>query len=367
MKMTEKKAELTITPEESGRISILKMWLSVMVVFLHSYKPSFSFAGGIIAADDPAWLDNIKYIISQILTRCAVPAFFFLAAYFLYRKPFSWGKNVAKKARSLLVPYFILNTFWIAAYYTGQHIPALSAYFSNPDFMVAGWDLERWISAYFGSPSSQYPLLHQLWFIRDLFILNLIPFVFEWMVRILRHFALAVFIAAWLLVESTHVFFLDIQGICFWGIGCYFAYQRKPVSSFDRYRTVAAAAYPVLVAAAFLLRDRPGTGPLAVHRLCVLAGLVFWFAWTTKIKNGKVRGRLLSVSKYSFCIFLFHEMNLTFLQKILTRVLPQTPVYAVILYFAVPVVIIFFCILLSYLLEKYIPPLYRLVSGGRTR
>ena len=359
-------AELKISHEESERISILKVWLCIMVVFVHAYKTGLNMAEGTVAIHDPAWLSSMKYIISQILASSAVPAFFFLSAYFLYRKPFSWKKNIAKKTRSLLVPYFILNAYWILVFFAGQQIPFIRPLIASPENIVADWDFGRWLGAFFGSPSRSIPMLSPLWFIRDLFVLNLLSFVFGWFVKKLGRFSLAVFILVWLLLDSTQIFFLDVQALCFWGIGCWFATRRKPVSSLDRTRAVTAAAYPCLVAAAYLVRNQ-GMVSLIVLRLCLLTGTVFWYVCATQIKKEKIRKRLLYISRYSFCIFLFHEMHLTFLQKILAKLMPQSAVFAVLEYFGIPVVIIAFCVVLSRLLEKYTPGFYRIISGGRSR
>ncbi len=359
-------SEFTITDGESKRISVLKVWLSIMVVFIHSYDSSINFVGETVALDVPVWLDATKYIISQAISQSAVPAFFFLSAFFLYRKPFSWKQNICKKAQSLLVPYFILNTFWILVFFVGQHIPSLSPYFSQPKNIVANWSIGDWFARFFGSPSNMYPLLYPLWFIRDLFVLNLLAPPFEWFVKKAGPWSLAVFLAVWLLLDSTHLFFLNIPSLCFWGIGCYFAVRRISVSSLDQYNKTALV-YPCLLIIVFLLRNSAGIEFRFFYRLCLLVGVYFWYTFTTKINRESRRNALLFVSKYSFCIFLFHEMNLTILRKILTKLVPQTPIFALILYFGVTMLIVFLCVLLSWFLEKYMPKFYRVISGGRSR
>ena len=358
--MTTESNELRLTEEESRRISILKVWLSVMVVFIHMENEISTGT----AVSLPGWLDTLKFVISRAVSRCAIPAFFFLSAYLLYRKPFRWTQNIRKKARSLLIPYVILNTFWILVFFAGQHIPALSPYFSREETMVGRWGIMDWIGAYLGSPSNDWcPLLYPLWFIRNLFILNLIAPAFEWLVRKTGAWSLLVFVPAWLLMEENSI----ALSFCFWGLGCFFAVRRIRLSSLDKCRK-ASLIYPVLILAVCLLRkDLAGIGPRIVYHLCVLAGMFSWYTCATKIREGKVRKALFFVSKYSFCIYLFHEMSLTILRKILAKLLPQTGFPAVIQYFGPAAAVIAGCVLLSWLLDRCAPRIYRIVSGGRNR
>lgn len=360
--MTSENRELRITEEESRRISILKVWLSVMVVFIH-LENEISTVGGAITSL-PGWLDTLEFMISRAASRCAIPAFFFLSAYLLYRKPFSWKQNIRKKVRSLLVPYLILNTFWILVFFVGQHVPALSAYFSREETMVSSWGIIDWIGAYFGSSSNDWcPLLYPLWFLRNLFILNLLAPAFELLVRKASWWSLVVFVPAWLLMEENSI----ALSFCFWGLGCLFAARKIPLSSLDRYRK-ATIVYPVLIILVCLLRKSLGEiGPRIVYHLCLLAGILFWYTCATKIREGKARNVLLFISKYSFCIYLFHEMSLTILRKVFTKMLPETTLFKVIQYFGPAAVVIAGCILLSWLLDKYMPRIYRIISGNRSR
>ncbi len=361
--MKAERGELTISKEESRRISILKVWLSVMVVFIH-LENEISPAGGAAAFALPAWLDTLEFVISRAVSRCAVPAFFFLSAYLLYRKPFSWQQNLRKKVRTLLIPYLILNTFWILVFFAGQHIPQLSPFFTRQETNVAAWNFMDWVGAYLGAPSNDWcPLLYPLWFVRNLLILNLLSPVFEQIIRKAGKWSLVIFLPVWILIPNNNA----VLSVCFWGTGCFFACHRISLSALDQYRK-GSAAYPVLIVLVCLLRERLGeTGPRIVYNLCLLAGMLFWYTCTTDIKGDKFRKVLLFISGYSFCIYLFHEMNLTILRKILMKILPQTSVSALIQYFGLTAAIVTGCVLLSWLLERFAPKLYRIVSGGRIR
>lgn len=355
-----------ISSEESERINILKVWLTVMIVFIHSADSNINFGAGTLYMYNPPWLVVLKYTVSEVLSRVAVPMFFFISAYFLFKKDFSWTKNIVKKVKSLLVPYLIMNSLWVLIYFVAQSVPALSPFFSNPDNLVASWSLKDWFEHYFGSRANYAPLLYPLWFVRNLFILNILAPLFKWFVQKTRYFSVAVFVIMWLTLESTHIFFLDIQSVCFFGIGCFFALEKISISESDRYKVPAAVLYICLVTASVLLRPQNGFFKMFICRLCFLTGMFFWYIFTTRIKSDRAKKVLLFVARYSFCIYLFHEMNLSILRKILVRFLPHTGFFAAVLYLGMPVVIISLCLLISRFLDRFIPRLYRVLSGGRS-
>ena len=54
-----------ITDDESNRLNVLKVWLSIMVVFIHSYSKEINFSSETVAFEVPTWLQSFKYILSQ--------------------------------------------------------------------------------------------------------------------------------------------------------------------------------------------------------------------------------------------------------------------------------------------------------------
>ena len=83
---------IVLSQDASQRIDILKVWLTVMVIFIHIYSETIKLNSGNIVLDVPEWLSAVKWIVSQCICRCAVPAFFLISAFFLYRKPLCWNR-----------------------------------------------------------------------------------------------------------------------------------------------------------------------------------------------------------------------------------------------------------------------------------
>ena len=343
----------------SERVSIYKIWLTIMVVFIHSYSEGINFGSGSIVLDVPAWLETVKFVVSQSISRCAVPAFFMISAIFLYRKDFCWKTNIQKKLKTLMVPYLLLNSFWIVFYFTCQHIPVLSNYFSNPDNMIAQWTLRDWLEGY--GIFAECPILYPLWFVKYLFVLNVLAMPIRKLLEKAPRFFLAVLLLVWLFCASSSV----TQAICFWGMGCIFCILPITPEQVPARKGWIAVSYVLLLGVSAAVRSTSVGG--FVNHLGILVGILFWYVLFTDFQNPRIKKTLIGLSRYTFPVFIFHEMYLTIFQKLAGKVLPQTPAFQLLQYVAIPVVIIVYCLVLSMVLERFLPKLYGLLTGNRKR
>ena len=142
--------EYTISVEESERIQILKIWFTIMVIFVHSYTEEVNFVGESLVLQVPDWLSMIKFIVSHSVSGCAVPGYFFISAVLLYKKEFTWIDNIKKKIKTLLIPYLIFNTVWIIIYFTAQQIAVFRPYFPQKSDIVSNWGIMQYVDAYLG-------------------------------------------------------------------------------------------------------------------------------------------------------------------------------------------------------------------------
>lgn len=358
--------EYHITQKESERMRIIKIWLSIMVVFIHSYSETVNFADGQLVLDVPAWLDWLKYVLSQAVARCAVPGFFFMSAVFLYRKEFTWAGNLRKKARTLLVPYLLINTAWIAIYYIAQHIGALSPYFSKAENIVANWTVIDWLGAYgIGLVGKNEPLVYPLWFIRDLMVLNILAVVIK---KVIDKFPRLVFLlltAMMLFGIETHIAAFRRDALVFFSLGYYFVKYDLHIGDVDKLDPVLLTGfYIIFVALDCTLRDMPQQ--CIIRPFSIVLGLMFFLRFTTKVSRPDWKRKLLTLSGYALPVYLFHEQSLAILKKLVTRLLPTNTFFQVVEYFGIPAVIIALCMTGSWLLKKRLPRLYGVLTGGRT-
>lgn len=359
--MLEQQKEYEISDVVSERINILKLWFSIMVVYIHSAGNSINFTSGTIIFDVPVWLETLKFLVSSAISRCAVPGFFFLSAIFLYRKNFTWQDNCKKKFFTLLVPYLILNTLWIMLFAIGQATPYTKSFFANPNNIVMNWDFIRWMQAF--GIGTQFPMLYPLWFVRDLIVINFLAVFYKKVVDFSPKLFAVLLCILWLLPIPG--FGGNKQTVCFWGFGYLFTYYGIGLDKLDCCKKYILWIYPIFVVADCLMRGIAGNN--AIHAICCVLGIVFWFTCFTNFADSKIRNMILYVSSYSFFIYLFHENTLTFFKKLCFRFLPSSSVVQGIAYIVIPFIIIGGCFVFGYLLRKYASRTYSILTGGRSR
>lgn len=340
----------------SRRLNVYKLILSVLVVYIHANS-------GVAELTDPLWLENFQLLISYAIAHCAVPGFFLLSSMLLYRKPFRWKENMRKKLRTLGIPYLLMNTLWIAAFFVAQQIPGVQAFFSNPDKLIAQWGFREYANAFLGfQKGSFYPFLYPLWFVRDLLVLNVLASVLGHLIDRFPRICLTAAVAAWLFIPETGIFFMDIESICFWVLGGVLVKKGIPMDNGDR---IPMGLWVLVYAFLVLLVMTVGRPHRWLARLTFLTGVFFWFRVTALVRSPRWMDALGKLSAFSFGIYLFHEFFLTIAQKVAVKLLPLTPVSQLLQYLLIPAAVIALCIALCAFLKKCLPRLYGLLTGGR--
>ena len=103
-----------ISAETSMRITALRFLLIVLVVFIHNNLRAEDILKGALehgytqfAYENGLFGRWVQIFISDGIAKCAVPLFFMFASYLQFMKGDSYGVLLKKKAKSLLVPYFL--------------------------------------------------------------------------------------------------------------------------------------------------------------------------------------------------------------------------------------------------------------------
>lgn len=145
----------------SQRLNIIKFIFMVMVVFIHSealpelpYKLNVS-----------QYLEICKNVITNGICAIAVPGFFFIFGSLLFSKEFTWIGNMKKKARSIVLPYFMINSFWILFFKIMQSFELTAPYFAGEAYQIIG------AKGIFRAYCAAIPLYYPFWFLREFFFL----------------------------------------------------------------------------------------------------------------------------------------------------------------------------------------------------
>lgn len=144
--------------------------------------------------------DAVSKLFSSLVPSSCVPLFFLISGFLFFWKvgDFNLKTYMGKmqnRFRSLVVPYFVWNTFMIACYAAVHYFVPEMISAENED--VLQYTFKDWIIAYWNKSGGQ-PVAFQLWFLRNLIVMSILSPLFWLLSRLplmLRWMPLAIFAA----------------------------------------------------------------------------------------------------------------------------------------------------------------------------
>ena len=338
-----------IGEEESKRYNALKALMCLFVLFIHAFGERY--IGHL--SGRPYWLFQITFVISRIICDCAVPVFMLISSVMLFAKPLRWWQNVKKKMRTLLVPYLVFNSLWIIVVLCGR--------FLSRKLGIAGLDIVNfdtksplgWLNAYLGY--SGKPALTILWYVRDLFILNLLAIPLKKLVDWLPVPMLILTTALWFFGVPIPV--LGAYSLVPFILGIYLVKYGIHLSDLDKKlnRYLVLIGFVGLLVADILLKREN----IYVHNGFVICSVVFYLRLSGKLLRGRKIVDLIVPA--SFFVYLTH----LFVYAVLKAVIGNSFYMYFATYFAFPLVALAVLLSVYYFLRRFLPGLLRAVLGGR--
>ncbi|HBG18662.1 MAG TPA: hypothetical protein DDY32_05145 [Desulfobulbaceae bacterium] len=353
--------------ESSVRLRLLNFPLIIGVVYIHAYGTSISFAGRTLGVEQLDYLtDFVRILISQGIARMSVPLFFLISGY-LFISGTRWsmqvyGRKLAARVRTLLVPFLFWTVLGVAIRYLGQSIPAIKDYFVGSGPLVADYSPFTLVNAVLGLTSM--PEAYHFWFIRDLMLLMILsPLLIFILERLALPFLAAVFLA-WIMVEWP-LAVPDAVGVLFFSAGCYLAMKEISLFALDRYGRWFFLLYIPILLADVIWYDKPFN--MCLHRCGIVIGIVAVLS-ATKLILGyeRLKDGIVWLSGASFFVYAAHEPLLGLFRTVAFQVVPFDRPYAMLLtYLMLPLALIAFLVALHSLLTVYAARLLAIITGGR--
>lgn len=344
-----------LTKEESDRIRIIKFIAIILIVYLHSYTAEVNFSDGTDTVYFPTWLWIFEEGMSQIVSRCGVPIFFLISAILFFKSDQSYSNVIRKKAKTLLLPYFIWNTFWIAVFIILQNLPFTTVYFSGNNTSILQCSLKQWFGLY--GIGQEYPHCYPLWFVRDLMVVTLLFPIIKATVNRRPQMMLGLGIILTIIPFG----FYGKAALSWFIIGASMVKLQIHITSFDH---ISISKISVVYFGGIVISLL--TDISILRNIFILVGIIFWIRLTKEIyHNENIRINLLRLSEYTFIIYVLHELTLSSVRKVCIRLLPTSPVWLFSEYVLIPVFVITGCMAAGIIFKKLIPGLYMLSTGGR--
>lgn len=214
----------------SRKVTIVSFVMSIFVIYIHANN--LKYYG--IPADGHTLANVIVNIFAEVIGGIAVPFFFIISGYWLFRFDITDSSATAfllskiqKKVRTLVFPYLLWNAFGMVFYFTVTNVPFLSALMNNGKVIeitisniVEGLFLHKY---YF-----------PFWYLQDLIILTaLSPLLLMLLKRRLASIAL---ISVLFLVNMASIDLVIVRtpSLMFFMLGAYISIYARDVFENDK-------------------------------------------------------------------------------------------------------------------------------------
>jgi len=358
---------MTIDELQSKTIDYLRFPLILGVILIHSYSRSINLNGAEVFFKDGF---PVNYIIQSLFSRVmgmfCVPVFFFISGYLFFlncKIDFSSYKHKIKnRVRTLFIPYFFWNFLVLFVYFVAQSIPSISTFVNQP--LIRNFGFMDYVNAFLGFDDGK-PIAFQFWFIRDLFMVSLLTPFLKLMFSYLKYWSIFVLGIIWYLNSLLIIPEYILTAFFFFAFGAYFSYNKISfIILFRKYFLFIVVAYPI-IAILDLFTDGMIYNPF-IHNLNIVTGVIFCFNIVSFFIQKKMIHNMKILSQASFFIFAMHEPLLSFIRKILYKVLsPDSEMMLLIIYFAGMAFTACIALLLFGCLKNYFPRVLMFTTGKR--
>lgn len=342
-----------ICKEESRRLDALKVLMCVFVLMIHAFIDDFMGLGW----SGTGVLYQLTFVVSKIICDCAVPVFLLISSVLLYAKPFTWWANVKKKCRGLLVPYLVFNSLWVVLMFSKHVLGQKLGIQAGDDIDLATYSLFDWLDAYLGLTGDYKPLLTTLWYVRDLFILNLLAIPIRKLIDLLPIPMLVLTLVVWF--GQIRIPGIQEYSLPFFVFGYYLVKYDIHIQDLDRifHKYLVAAVYLALLVAVVCLRQEVEW----LGRVFLVVSVVFWLRCSGGLTRcSKAIGVVLPAS---FFIYLTHR----FIYAIIQVVLDGSLAVYLVTYVMKPVVAMVSLLAVFYLMRRFLPGVLSVMVGGRVK
>lgn len=351
----------------SDKLRAISFTLMVMVVFLHSYNLEIKFTSGTKFINQ-GYNSFMQELISQGVTRIAVPLFFTISGYlfFLSIKDGSlleFLSRYRKRSKTLVLPYLIWSIYGVLFYLILQSIPFSKPFFTKE--LISGYSVTQFLSTIFINP-----IPYQLWFIRDLIVLILLSPILYWLIKYLKYYLILFFLFAWIYNISYKIF--SNESILFFAIGALFSIKKINIQNYkinNRYLLFLIIWITLIFAKTILFYINFENEWLIriLLKSSILIGIIsIWLFYDHIFKNSDIsKTKYYPFFQYTFFLYAFHEPVLTIFKKAFYYIFSKSELSSLIVYISAPMITIFVSILIGYYLKRFMPKYYCLITGGR--
>ena len=339
---------------------IISFILSVFVVLIHSSSFSSYFQGS--PESVPGAISFINYFFRGSLSLVAVPLFFILSGFVMFRN-FSKTNaldKIKKKLLYLIIPYLVWNILSMLFYIITSY-SFISNYFVGRQKFV--FSLSNVLLSVF-----KHQCNGPFWYIFALMLYTALSPVIAQIIR--NKYIGLIFIVCLILVlicgiQMPSWLILESNSIVFYVLGCWLGTHKSNLFIKKAYsRTSLLALLCLLLTLIYFIAEKYNIIP-SIYGLktifLLFAALSFWFASDLFIDYIKPK----KFHQYSFLIYAMHVNVQAIYVKIIYLVFPKSAVFSIFNFVVSTVLTILTIIIFGQVCRRISPKLYALLTGDR--
>ena len=374
----------------SNTIKYLRFPLTVGIILAHSNLGRLGFVvhGVQYGMNYPDWYYYFNVLFSEVLACLCVPTFFVVSGYlFFYKTDFDekvYIQKLKKRFRTLMIPYLLWNLIALLVKAT-KMLPIFSSIFQNMGNIEFRFSLIRLFRTFFyddgnsGLFIDHFQIIHvttplpingPMWYVRDLMVIILLTPLIYWLTKKFKYWfiiglAIYLYLFGHLLLPEGSYLSLVIDYMFFFSWGAYYSINKQNLTSeMQKLKYVTYIFIPAIFIDLFTIDTKYNTYIFLPY---IIIGIISIFIITSILmEKGKLHINN-TLANCSFFVFALHSLILNDLGKLLFIAcqLNDTPLILLFLYIAIPTITIVICVWSYKLLNKYLPTICGLLTGGR--
>lgn len=323
--------------------------LSIFVVGIHAYNVERYHLAG---KED--WFSRLVLLVENMVRGWAdicVPFFFIISGYLFFRT-FELGKirdKYKSRLRTVVIPYIAWCTIYYIYYCLITNIEVLHQYLGN--IQVVPFEIRTWIKWIW---VEQY---YTLWFLKGLIVLIFLAPIIYFVLRKYCFVPTGIFVLIFILLCEMEILPFDCGYInIYYFVGAYIGINHKDIPKIRNRKLIYTAVVILIIAGGIIL---------AGGRLNPFMILISCFAlWeiTNYIEYNRQPRWYIHISFFIYCT---HDLLLEALEGVFFLVFGYGSIFALLDYVFMPLVVVGICILISFVLKKYLNAIWCILSGGR--
>lgn len=360
-----------------------KFWSFVsmfFLVFVHAYNLKYSYLQSTTIPEEPLTFNAfIQYLLSNGLLRFRIPMLFIISGYLfvLSDTKTTYKARVFQRFKTVLLPYFIWGAFSLLLTLGLELIPFTKTFVEASNMMwvdekrnlLQQYKWYEWLLTWIFNPPA-----YQLWFLRVLFMYNVLYLAIRWCVmhRWVKYVYFTILVLAWF--AQISLYFIESEGLLFFSIGVWMQKVNFDISKPKKLLNPTLWGIVFFVVAVFktLLVFSEHIPQFyfpiihVMHKITVFSGLVFaWFGSDALVKWCMSKKMFVQLSSYSFMIYVLHAPLVVYGMYAARKYFEGYPHHRIATYFIESFVLIFGSVAVGFLLKQLTPKFYNFVTGNR--